>query len=180
MNPSGKLPLTFPRRLEDTLASKPDQFPGNGKTVHYSEGLEVGYRGYNVHNVSPLFPFGFGLSYTTFRFDDLTVTAQSEAHLTVSFRVTNTGQRPGAEVAQLYLDFPPIPDGDEPLRQLKGFRKVMLQPGESKTINLPLDPRSFSSWSESSHAWQIAPGKFHLMVGDASTNTPLNSTLNVK
>jgi beta-glucosidase len=100
--------------------------------------------------------------------------------MTVSFSVTNTGQRPGAEVAQLYLDFPSLPDGDEPPRQLKGFRKVMLQPGESKTINLPLDPRAFSFWSESLHTWQIAPGKFHLMVGDASTNTPLNTTLNVK
>lgn len=180
VNPSGKLPLTFPRKLEDTLASKPNQFPGDGTNVHYSEGLEVGYRAYTVHNVSPLFPFGFGLSYTTFRFDDLRVATQSRAHMTVSFSVTNTGQRPGAEVAQLYLDFPSIPDGDEPPRQLKGFRKVMLQPGESKTINLPLDPRAFSFWSESLHTWQIAPGKFHLMVGDASTNTPLNTTLNVK
>src|ERR1039457_2812865 len=175
VNPSGKLPLTFPRKLEDTLASKPNQFPGDGTNVHYSEGLEVGYRAYTVHNVSPLFPFGFGLSYTTFRFDDLRVATQSRAHMTVSFRVTNTGQRPGAEVAQLYLDFPSIPDGDEPPRQLKGFRKVMLQPGESKTINLPLDPRAFSFWSESLHAWQIAPGKFYLMVGDASTNTPLST-----
>src|ERR1039457_6453669 len=76
VNPSGKLPLTFPRKLEDTLASKPNQFPGDGTNVHYSEGLEVGYRAYTVHNVSPLFPFGFGLSYTTFRFDDLRVATQ--------------------------------------------------------------------------------------------------------
>jgi beta-glucosidase len=179
VNPSGKLPLTFPRSLEDTLASKPDQFPGDGTTVHYSEGLEVGYRAYNAHNVPPLFPFGFGLSYTTFSFDGLKVTSRSNTDMTVSFRVTNTGQRPGAEVVQLYIDFPPIAEGNEPPRQLKGFRKMMLQPGESKTIELPLTPRSFSYWSEQTHAWQVATGTFHILVGDSSANTPLSQTLDI-
>jgi beta-glucosidase len=179
VNPSGKLPLTFPRHLEDTLASNPDQYPGNGATVHYSEGLDVGYRAYNAHNVAPLFPFGFGLSYTSFRFDDLSVTTRSNDHVTVSFRVTNTGQRPGAEVAQLYLNFPPIAEGDEPPRQLKGFRKIMLKPGESKHIDLPLDPLYFSFWSERTHAWQVAQGAFHIMVGDSSANTPLSQTLDI-
>jgi beta-glucosidase len=180
VNPSGKLPLTFPRSLEDTLASKPDQFPGDGTTVHYSEGLEVGYRAYYTHNVVPLFPFGFGLSYTTFKFDDLKITTRSKANVTVSFRITNTGLRSGAEVAQLYIDFPEIAEGNEPLRQLKGFRKVMLQPGESQSIELALTPRSFSYWSVRTHGWQIAPGTFQIMVGDSSANTPLKSTLDLQ
>jgi beta-glucosidase len=180
VNPSGKLPLTFPRRLEDTLASKPDQFPGDGTTVHYSEGLKVGYRAYNADNIVPLFPFGFGLSYTTFRFDDLAVVARSKADVTVSFRVTNTGQRPGAEVAQLYIDFPPIAEGNEPPRQLKGFGKVILHAGESTNIELHLNPWSFSYWSMKTHAWQVAPGVFRLMIGDSSANTPLEATLNLQ
>ena len=180
VNPSGKLPITFPRSLDDTLASKPDQFPGDGTTVHYSEGLEVGYRSYNAHKLSPLFPFGFGLSYTTFRFEDLTVVARSKADMTISFRVTNTGQRPGAEVAQHYIDFPPIAEGDEPPRQLKGFCKVMLRPGESKKIELALNPRSFSYWSVQAHEWQVPPGVFRLMIGDSSANTPLETTLNLQ
>ena len=180
VNPSGKLPLTFPRKIEDTLAGKPDQFPGDGTTVQYSEGLEVGYRAYNSPAITPLFPFGFGLSYTEFRFDSLRVTARSNGQADVSFRITNTGRRAGAEVAQLYLDFPPIAEGNEPLNQLKDFRKVMLKPGESTTIDLSLNPRSFSFWSESLHAWKTAPGHFHLKVGNSSVNPELETTVEVK
>jgi beta-glucosidase len=181
VNPSGKLPLTFPRTVDQTLASHPDQYPGIANVAHYSEGLEVGYRAYAAHNVTPLFPFGFGLSYTQFGFDGLKVSRQpGSANTTVSFRVTNTGSRAGAEVAQLYLGFPPIAEGNEPPLQLKGFRKVMLNPGESKAIELKLDARAFSFWSEKTHAWQIAPGAFQIMVGDSSANTPLKTALTIQ
>lgn len=181
VNPSGKLPLTFPRDVDQTLAKNPEQYPGVDGTAHYTEGLEVGYRGYTANNVTPLFPFGFGLSYTTFSFGDLKVRhASGSENATVSFRVTNTGKVAGAEVAQLYLGFPKIAEGNEPPIQLKGFRKVMLNAGESKTVELKLDAHAFSYWSVQSHAWKVAPGTFQVMVGDSSANTPLKNTLTIQ
>ncbi|HEV2134073.1 MAG TPA: glycoside hydrolase family 3 C-terminal domain-containing protein [Terracidiphilus sp.] len=181
VNPSGKLPLTFPRDVNQTLAKNPDQYPGVDGTVHYSEGIGVGYRAYTANNVTPLFPFGIGLSYTTFSFDDLKVThASGSDAATVSFKVTNTGKVAGAEVAQLYLGFPRITEGNEPPIQLKGFRKVMLNPGQSKTVELKLDAHSFSYWSVQSHAWKVAPGDFQVMVGDSSANTPLKGTIAIQ
>lgn len=177
VNPSGKLPLTFPRVVSDTLAANPDRFPGDGRTVHYSEGLEVGYRAFNAHHLAPLFPFGFGLSYTQFQFSDLKVMIGTNRTATVSFSVTNTGDRAGAEVAQLYLSYPPIPEGDEPPRQLRGFRKLQLKPRESQTVRLNLDARAFSYWSEGAHAWKIAPGAFQIFVGNSSVDTPLTTSL---
>lgn len=180
-NPSGKLPISFPRSVDQTAAANPESYPGVNGTVHYSEGLEVGYRGYAAHHAEPLFPFGFGLSYTQFRFDKLSVSQQTgSADATVRFTVANEGQRAGAEVAQLYLGFPPIAEGNEPPLQLKGFRKVVLKPGESQTVELKLDARSFSYWSEKAHSWQIAPGEFQIMVGDSSANTPLKTSLTVR
>ena len=180
VNPSGKLPLTFPASVEDTLAARADQYPGDGVTVHYGEGLKVGYRAYQSHGVAPLFPFGYGLSYTSFRFSDLKTAKQpGRVQFIVSFRVTNMGKRAGAEVAQLYLGFPPIAEGNEPPLQLKGFRKVMLNPGESKVVELQMDPRAFSFWSATAHAWQIAPGTFRVMVGDSSAHTLLDTRITV-
>ena len=181
VDPSGKLPLTFPRTVDQTLAKDPSEYPGVDGTAHYSEGLDVGYRGFAADGEKPLFPFGFGLSYTTFGFDGLKVSQQpGGANATVSFKVTNTGKAAGAEVAQLYLDFPPIAEGNEPPLQLKGFRKVMLSPGESKTIELKLDAHDFSYWSVKAHAWEIVPGVFHVMVGDSSANTPLQATVSIR
>jgi beta-glucosidase len=181
VNPSGKLPLTFPRSLDQTLAANPEQYPGVNATVHYAEGLDVGYRGYAANHVSPLFPFGFGLSYTQFSFSDLKVTEQpGTPNTTVEFTVTNTGPRAGAEVAELYLGFPPIAEGDEPPIQLKGFRKIMLEPGQSKPVELKLDAGAFSYWSEKAHAWQLAPGEFQVLVGDSSAETPLKASLRIR
>ena len=181
VNPSGKLPLSFPRSVEDTLAANPEQYPGVNGVAHYSEGLEVGYRGYTAHKITPLFPFGFGLSYTQFSFDGLKVSRQAgSTNATVSFKVTNTGKRAGAEVAEVYLGFPAIDGGNEPPVQLKAFSKVMLNPGESKTMEVKLDARAFSYWSEKAHAWTVAPGEFQVMVGDSSANTPLKANLTVR
>ena len=181
VDPSGKLPLTFPRDLDQTLAKNPEQYPGVDGTAHYTEGIEAGYRGYTANNVTPLFPFGFGLSYTTFSFGDLKVThASGSENATVSFKVTNTGKVAGADVAQLYLGFPNIAEGNEPPIQLKGFRKVELNPGESKAVELKLDAHAFSYWSVQSHAWKVAPGAFHVMAGDSSANTPLKGTISIQ
>jgi beta-glucosidase len=181
VNPSGKLPLSFPRSVEDTLASNPEQYPGVNGVAHYSEGLDVGYRGYTAHKITPLFPFGFGLSYTEFKFDALKVSKQPGAdNATVRFTVTNTGERAGAEVAEVYLGFPAIDEGNEPPLQLKAFSKVMLNAGEAKTVEVKLDTRAFSYWSEKTHAWTVAAGEFQVMVGDSSAHTPLNASLTVR
>ena len=181
VNPSGKLPLSFPRSVEDTLASNAEQYPGVNGVAHYSEGLDVGYRAYAAHDIPPLFPFGFGLSYTQFAFSGLKVSRQpGSANATVSFEVQNTGKVAGAEVAQLYLGFPEITEGNEPPLELKGFQKVMLNPGEEKTVELKLDPHDFSYWSEKAHDWQVAKGEFEVMVGDSSANTPLKGNLTIR
>jgi beta-glucosidase len=180
-NPSGKLPLTFPATLDQTLARNPEQYPGDGRTVHYSEGLAVGYRGYENHDTKPLFPFGFGLSYTTFAYSGLTVrTGQQGSTAVVRFTLTNTGARAGAEVTQVYLQFPAIEEGNEPPRQLKAFRKVTLAPGESRLVELPLNKRAFSYWSIAAHNWKVALGTFSVFVGGSSSETPLTAALEMK
>jgi len=181
-NPSGKLPLTFPQSVDQTLAANPDQFPGNGKSVEYSEGLQVGYRAYQQKAVQPLFPFGFGLSYTTFAFSDLSIAPRddSSTNVEVRFRITNTGSVPGKEVAQLYLTFPDIAEGNEPPHQLKGFQKISLAPGESKSITLKLDERALSYWSVSSHSWAHANGEFGVSIGNSSANTPLQTSFRLR
>ena len=124
----------------------------------------------------PLFPFGFGLSYTSFRFANLQAPATAAAGSTieVGFDVTNTGGVAGAEVAQLYLSDPSA-KADRPERELKGFEKVRLAPGETKHVTLKLDARAFSYWDEAAHKWAIDPGKFVVRIGDSSENTPLET-----
>jgi beta-glucosidase len=182
VNPSGKLPLTFPRSVKDTLARDPALYPGDGHTVHYSEGLEVGYRWFQSHKTEPLFPFGFGLSYTTFSYSDLRVTrSKSEDHsVEVRFRLTNTGNRKGAEVAQVYVGFPEISGGNEPPHQLKGFRKTTLAPGESTELTFSLDARAFSYWSIEDHAWRIQPGQYSVTAGSSSPELPLTASINMQ
>lgn len=179
VNPSGKLPLTFPARVSDTFARNKMEYPGNGKTVDYSEGIDVGYRWYQSHHVEPLFPFGFGLSYTTFSFSNLSIVHEDASHheVTLRFDVKNTGKVAGAEVAQVYVGFPNIAEGNEPPRQLKGFQRVYLQPGQSRAVTVKLTAPSFSYWSTAHHAWRIQPGQYRLMVGDSSANCPLSTSI---
>ena len=182
VNPSGKLPLTFPKSVDQTFAQNPEWYPGNGQEVHYGEKLEVGYRWYQSQHLEPLFPFGFGLSYTTFSITDLKVApAKGKAHAAqVTLRVTNTGQRAGAEVAQVYVGYPPIAEGNEPPLQLEGFRKVMLAPGESKEVTMTLEPRAFSYWSVSDHAWKVQPGEYTVEAGSSSADLPLKATITMQ
>jgi beta-glucosidase len=149
--------------------------------VKYEDKLMVGYRYWTTTGKHPLYPFGFGLSYTTFSFSKLAVpaTAVSGSTVAVSFDVTNTGKVAGAEVAQLYVSDPSAKT-DRPERELKGFEKVRLAPGETKHVSLKLDARAFSYWDEATHKWTIDPGKFVIHVGDSSENTPLSADLTLK
>ena len=184
VNPSGKLPLTFPKRLADLPANTEWQYPGVQGVVHYWEGIFVGYRHYDQQHIQPLFPFGYGLSYTTFAFSDLTVTPQkvkkpANLTVTVDFNVTNTGKRAGEEVAQLYVGFPSTRRFPQPPEQLKRFDKVLLQPGESRHIHFELDERALACWSENHHKWVVLPGAYHIMVGPSSRHLPLQTNVTI-
>jgi len=189
VNPSGKLPLTFPLQLTDVPANTPAQYPGvlvNGvPTATYSEGIFVGYRHYDQANIAPLFPFGFGLSYANFSFQNLAVTPATftftnnpSQTVTVSLSVTNTGSVSGAEVVQLYLGIPStaVP---EPPKSLQGFQKILLQPGQTLPVHLTLNKRSFSYWDILSNSWKVVPGTYQIMVGNSSRNILLQSQITI-
>jgi beta-glucosidase len=174
VNPSGKLPITFPAADADTPANTAAQFPGVDGVAAYSEGLQIGYRWFDAQGRTPLFPFGHGLSYTTFAFSGLSVRNTGDG-ATATFTVRNTGRRAGAEVAQLYLGFPAA--AGEPPRQLKGFERVELAPGQSRRVTIRLGERDFSVWDTGSHAWQPVRGGFTVQVGDSSRSLPLQAPL---
>ena len=156
-NPCGKLAETIPLRYEDTPAAR--YFPGKKQNAEYREGLYVGYRYYETANRAVRYPFGYGLSYTTFAYSDLQVNAD-----TVTFTLTNTGSCDGAEVAQLYVA---KPDAKvfRPAKELKGFVKVFLQPGESKSVIIPLDDKTFRYWNVTTDRWEVEGGSYRLLVG---------------
>ncbi|MCG8312366.1 MAG: glycoside hydrolase family 3 C-terminal domain-containing protein [Pseudomonadales bacterium] len=186
LNPSGKLPLSFPETADDTLyANNPARYPGllekgpKGSMfqVDYDEGVMVGYRWFDQQNKAVAYPFGFGLSYTKFSYSDLAVSG-TLPDLTITAKVENTGERAGAETAQLYIGLPDISSTEQqPPRQLKGFDKVRLEPGESASVQFSLNTRSLSYWNESAEQWQIAPGCYKLMVGPHSRNLPLTTAI---
>jgi len=169
VNPSGHLPATFERSPEDNPTFANYYPEGDSKRVVYKEGIFVGYRGYEHNHTKPLFPFGYGLSYTTFKFANLSLDASSKGsnpRVTVSFDLTNTGGRAGAEVAQVYV-------GDEhakvarPAHELKGFERVQLAAGETKHVSVELDSRAFAYYDVAQKRWTIDPGKFNISVGDS-------------
>ncbi|MDQ4053285.1 MAG: glycoside hydrolase family 3 C-terminal domain-containing protein [Actinomycetota bacterium] len=175
VNFSGRLPVTFPRRLADGPIRSVEQYPGvkdADGVPHstYSEGLLIGYRWYDDQGIEPLFPFGHGLSYTTFEYSGLEVERRA-ARVTVRARITNTGGRPGAEVVQLYLAFPEV--AGEPPLQLKGFEKVDIELGETRTVKFELDDRAFSVWDAATDTWRVVPGCYGVRVGGSSRDLPL-------
>ena len=172
VNPSGRLPQTFPPSTAAVPASSSDQWPGSGdgQDAAFSEGLDVGYRWYDAYKVTPLFPFGYGLSYTSFAYSHLRI-ARSGAHLAVSFTVRNTGTRAGAEVAQLYVDDPAA--AGEPPKQLQGYQRVYLRPGRSARLTIALTRRSFSVWDTASQSWKTTPGLYRILVGASSRDIRL-------
>jgi beta-glucosidase len=180
VNPSGKLSETFPLRLEDT-PPYPD-FPARTQQADYREGLFIGYRYYDVRKVAPLFPFGFGLSYTTFAYSDLRVSApviNDTDGLTVEVNVKNTGPVAGKDVVQLYIH-ERCAKVARPEKELKAFTKVALQPGEQKTVRFDLDRRAFTYYDASTHGWAVNPGEFDLLVGSSSRDLPLKQTVEVQ
>ncbi len=165
-DPGGHLPVTFPVGLSQVPASTPAQFPGTGGQVQYSEGIDVGYRYYDARNETPLFPFGYGLSYTRFSFGHLEVAPGRDGQVAVSATVSNTGPVAGAEVAQLYLGDPAT--AGEPPRQLKGFTRITLQPGQSTTVRFLLTRHDLSYWDTAASRWVVPGGWFGVWVGDSS------------
>lgn len=178
-DPSGRLPITFPDsdRQTPTAASR-DRYPGTATfDVHYSEGVLIGYRWYDAKKLEPAFPFGFGLSYTSSSLSGLKVTPKGDG-ATVTAVVRNTGDRTGYAVPQLYVGLPePRPGVTQPPSQLKGMAKVLLKPGQSRTITFPLSRRDLSYWDTNSGGWQIAPGCVKIKVGFSSRDLPLTGTL---
>ncbi len=171
-NPSGHLPITFPASLADVPASTPAQFPGTNNTVQYSEGLLVGYRWYDAQGITPLFPFGFGLSYTHFSYSNLQLDNSTITGVTpvkVSATVTNTGTVAGSDVAQLYLALPA--STGEPPRKLVDFHRVTLSPGQSETVQFTIQPSD--AWVWDGRSWNEPTGTFTAAVGDSSAESDL-------
>jgi beta-glucosidase len=144
-------------------------------SVHYDEGLKVGYKWYDAENKPVLFPFGFGLSYTTYQYAGLKVVAGKEP--TVTFTVKNTGSRAGAEVAEVYVALPAA--AEEPPKRLAGWSKVQLKPGESREVSLTINPRELSIFDESTNAWKQLPGHYTFMVGGSSKDFPLQKAVDL-
>jgi len=177
VNPSGKLPYTIAQNASDYPANTAQQWPGVNGNANYSEGLLVGYRWFDSQNITPLFPFGHGLSYTTFSYANLSVspaTTTSTGNVTVAFDLTNSGTRAGAEVPQLYLGFPAA--AGEPPKSLKGFQKITLQPNQTQHITFTLTPDLFSYWN---NTWQVATGVYPVMVGSSSRDIRLTGSFQV-
>jgi len=182
-NPSGKLCTTFGNTFEESPAFA--NYPGSTKpgmnysTVEYKEGIFYGYRGYDKAGNQPLFPFGHGLSYTSFELSNMK-TATSGANVVVSLDVKNTGRRAGAQVVQLYVG-QQNPTIERPLRELKGFTKVMLDPGQSKRIDITLPRDSFAYWSTAKHDWTVdANAKYNIEAGSSERDIKLQEIINVQ
>ncbi len=165
--PGGRLPTTFPERLEHNPSY--GNFPGEFGELRYGEGVLMGYRWYEARDLPTRFPFGHGLSYSTFALGEPTVQVDGEV-VTVRMGVTNTGARPGAEVVQCYVAPPPSPRVTRPPKELKAFAKVQLDPGESTTVELTLDARAFAYWHPVDEEWRVDPGTYELHVGRSSAD----------
>ena len=176
--PGGKLPMTFPAHESDApTATSPLRYPGVNNQEYYSEGIFVGYRWYDQNNITPLFPFGFGLSYTTFGYDHLNTKPNGNTPR-VQFTVTNTGTRTGTEVAQVYVGRLPT-SAPTPVKQLAGVARVTLRPGQSKRVTVDLDPRSLAYWDTTSQRWITPGGNVSVLVGSSSRDIRLSGEIQV-
>ena len=184
VNPGAKLPLTIPRSADKIPTASLEQWPGVGGHSQYTEKLNVGYRWYDATKSAPLFPFGFGLSYTTFKVGNLAVTpgklttATAPIEATVSLDVTNTGKRAGAEVVQVYVGHPAA--NGEPPHQFRAFAKVTLNAGETRPVTLTLDQRSFSIFDSNTDCWTVKSGTYEILAGTSSRDLPLHSEVRVE
>jgi beta-glucosidase len=177
INPSGKLPDT----LAASRADYPDfgNFPGTNHVVNYAEDIYVGYRHFDKASVQPLFPFGYGLSYTTFKYKNISLssaTLDPNGNVVVRVDVTNTGKRAGDEIAQLYVhDLKPVID--RPVRELKGFARIALQPGETKTVQFTLTPRDLAYYDVPGRQWKANAGDYEIEVGASSRDIRLKKSI---
>jgi len=172
VNPSGKLPFTFPVKLEDNSAHALKAFPGENHQVTYTEGIFVGYRWNDKENIKPLFSFGHGLSYTTFKYSKVTADKSemdSSDKISFTVNVKNKGAREGSEVVQLYISDlkSSLP---RPVKELKGFEKVSLKPGEEKAVTFTIDKSALSFFNADKHEWVAESGDFEALIGASSTN----------
>ena len=177
VNPSGKLPVTFPRSDGQMPARDTVEYPGDGDDVYYSEGLLVGYRWYDATGRSPLFPFGYGLSYTSFRMSGVSV-ARHGGTLRATVTVTNTGRRTGAQVVQLYVGSPAA--AHEPPRRLEAYTKVSLRPGQSRRVTLTVPVSALASWDNSDTGWVVHSGTYTVYIGDSSRSLPLKAAVRIR
>lgn len=193
VNPSGRLPISFPKADEDLPTYPAEQFPGINQVQRFNEGLRTGYRYFNTPGAPRAeYPFGFGLSYTRFAYSDLSLdratftagaagadgTLKGQAGVTATFTVTNMGHRAGAVVPQAYVEYPRA--ADEPAALLRGFEKVELRPGESRRVTITLDQRAFSVYAPNPGKWQVVPGAYKLLIGDSSVDTALSKVVQVR
>ena len=180
VNPSGKLPFTFPVEMKDGPVFNEEQYPGirrEGEDIideYYSEGIFVGYRWYDTKGVKPMFAFGHGLSYTSFEYGEASISGRK-----LSVSVKNTGSVPGAEVVQLYISDPEA-SVERPAKELKGFKKVFLQPGESQTVTFDIPDSALSFFDADAHKWTVEPGDFIAHVGSASDDIRTSVKFHVK
>ena len=186
-NPSGKLPFTWTKTLNDVGAHALNTYPGTwreGKDIideEYAEGVFVGYRWTDKKKITPEFAFGHGLSYTTFELSSLRASGDLSGEngtMTFTVNVKNTGSREGAEVVQLYVHDDKA-SVERPYKELKGFAKVSLKPGESKDVEISIDRRALSFWDETTNGWKVEPGKFTILVGNASDNLTLKTNIKI-
>ncbi|MEN8193029.1 MAG: fibronectin type III-like domain-contianing protein, partial [Bacteroidota bacterium] len=175
VNPSGKLPVTFPKYYEDNPAYS--YYPGENSELTYDEGIYVGYRHYDTKGIEPLFPFGFGLSYTTFKLSDIELNKEKinlDETIEVSCKVSNTGDVVGAEVVQLYIH--DVESSiDREYKSLKDFIRVELEPGEEKTVSFEINKDDLAYYDVQSSDWKAEPGKFKLMIGNSSRDIKLDA-----
>jgi beta-glucosidase len=176
VNPSGKLPMSFPKKLEDEPAHKLGQYPGDSsRVVHYFDDIYVGYRYYDTYKVEPQFAFGHGLSYTSFEYANLKITPKGNG-ATVSFSIKNSGKVKGAEIVQLYIkqEHAALP---RPEKELKAFNKIFLEPGESKTVTMNLDENAFQYYSDIENKWVMENGIYNILIGSSSRNIRLTGKI---
>jgi beta-glucosidase len=194
VNPTAKLALTFPRSDADlphpvipplapedvgqgTGAENGEAHVRSKYSLSYTEGAKVGYKWYEAEHKSVLFPFGFGLSYTTYAYSDLKIQSASNDRV-VSFSVKNTGERAGTETAQVYVTLPDA--AGEPFQRLVGWERVELKPGELKTVSVKIDPLMLSIYDERKSGWQLLKGTYHISAGPSSAETPLKGALRIR
>jgi len=180
VNPSGKLPISLERRWQDNATYNSYYDKNGSKRVEYSEGVFLGYRHFDKSGIKPMFPFGFGLSYTKYQYSGLKVPQVSNLNVpvTISFKVKNVGSRAGAEVAEIYVS-PQQPKVSRPVKELKGFAKVSLKPGASRVVSITLNSRAFAYYDPAGRKWTVDPGKYEILVGGSAAEIDLKGAITI-